>query len=91
VKKIKIRNEIRGDKVRVTVFNTLEGLPDEVLNHIWNRFYKADESRNRSKGGNGIGLAIVKAIMNNYNNDFGAKNVAGGVEFYFEIDLEKEA
>lgn len=89
VKKMKITNEIKGDKVRVTVFNTLEGLSEEEFTRIWNRFYKVDESRNRSKGGNGIGLSLVKAIMNNYGNDFGARNVVGGVEFYFEVDLEK--
>ena len=86
-KKIKIRNEIKQNKLRVTVFNTFEGLSDEEFNHIWNRFYKSDESRNRTKGGTGIGLSLVKAIMNNYGNDYGAKNVAGGVEFYFEVDL----
>ena len=89
VKKMKITNEIKGDKVRVTVFNTLEGLSEEEFTRIWNRFYKVDESRNRTKGGNGIGLSLVKAIMNNYGNDFGARNVVGGVEFYFEVDLEK--
>ena len=86
-KKIKIKNEIKENKVRVTVFNTCETLSDEDISRMWNRFYKLDESRNRDKGGNGIGLSLVKAIMNNYGNDYGAKNVAGGVEFYFEVDL----
>ena len=88
-KEIKIRNEIKQDtnKVRVTIFNTNEGLTDEDILRIWNRFYKADESRNRDKGGTGIGLSLVKAIMNNYGNDYGARNVAGGIEFYFEVDL----
>ena len=85
---IKIRNEIKDGKARITVFNTSEGLSDEKLMHIWNRFYKADESRNRENGGNGIGLSLVKAIMNNYGNKYGAKNVAGGIEFYFELDLK---
>ncbi len=90
VKRIKIRNDIKQEKgkVRVTVFNTFEGLSEEDLIRIWNRFYKLDESRNRSKGGNGIGLSLVKAIMNNYGNEYGAKNVAGGIEFYFELDLK---
>lgn len=88
-RRIKIKNEIKKEKgkVRVTVFNTLEGLSDEELARIWNRFYKIDESRNRANGGNGIGLSLVKAIMNNYGNEYGAKNVAGGIEFYFELDL----
>ena len=89
IKKIKIRNEIKDDKVRITVFNTLEGLSDEDLVRIWNRFYKIDESRNRDNGGNGIGLSVVKAVMNKYGNKYGAKNVAGGIEFYFELNLEK--
>lgn len=88
-KKIVIKNEIKQDenKIRITIFNTCETLSDEDMNRMWNRFYKLDESRNRDKGGNGIGLSLVKAIMNNYGNDYGAKNVVGGIEFYFEVDL----
>lgn len=86
-RKIKISNTIKDNKVRIAVFNTLEGLSDEELVRIWNRFYKIDESRNRENGGNGIGLSLVKAIMNNYGNDYGAKNVAGGIEFYFDLNL----
>ena len=88
-KKIKITNHICSEKVRVSVFNSSDGLSDEELVRIWNRFYKIDESRNRDNGGTGIGLSLVKAIMNNYGNEFGAKNVAGGIEFYFELDLKK--
>ena len=90
VKKMKITNKIYKDrkKVRVQVFNTYDSFSEEDINRIWNRFYKKDESRNREKGGNGIGLALVKAIMNIYGNDFGVKNKAGGVEFYFELDLK---
>ncbi|MBR0427245.1 MAG: GHKL domain-containing protein [Clostridia bacterium] len=89
VKKIKISNEIIGDKVRITIFNTSKGLSEEELVHIWNRFYKIDESRNRDNGGTGIGLSLVKAIMNNYGNEYGAKNVEGGIEFYFDLDTIK--
>ena len=64
-------------------------IEEENLNRIWTRFYKVDSSRNREKGGTGIGLSLVKAIMNNYGNKYGVKNVAGGVEFYFELDLKK--
>ena len=38
----------------------------------------------------GIGLSIVRAIMNNYGNDFGVENKPNGVEFYFDIDLERK-
>ena len=84
-KYIKIENEIKQDKVRVKIFNTGKQIDEENLDRIWNRFYKADESRNREDGGTGIGLALVKAIMNNYGNDFGVVNKENGVEFYFEV------
>ncbi len=86
-KKIKITNEIIDEKVRITVFNTSKGLSEEGLVHIWNRFYKIDESRNRDNGGTGIGLSLVKAIMNNYGNEYGARNVKDGIEFYFDLDI----
>ena len=89
-KRVKIENVLMGDKVRVKVFNTFNQFSEEDKIRIWNRFYKVDESRNRENGGNGIGLSLVKAIMNNYGNQFGVKNVAGGVEFYFDLDLAKK-
>lgn len=90
-KVVRIENEILEDtnKVRIKVFNTFEEFSKDDMVRIWNRFYKADESRNRDKGGSGIGLSLVKAIMNNYGNSFGVRNVAGGVEFWFELDLIK--
>ena len=87
---IKIENEVNVEKnkVRVKVFNTGANISEEVLPKIWNRFYKQDESRSRENGGSGIGLSIVKAIMNNYENDYGVINKENGVEFYFELDLK---
>ena len=89
-KLIKIENVVDVDKnkVRVKVFNTGKQIPEEHLNRIWNRFYKMDESRNRKDGGTGIGLAFVKAIMNNYGNRYGVVNREDGVEFYFELELK---
>lgn len=88
-KRVRIENEILQDqnKVRIKVFNTFDQFTEEDMVRIWSRFYKVDESRNRDKGGSGIGLSLVKAIMNNYGNSYGVKNVAGGVEFYFDLDL----
>ena len=64
-------------------------IPEEHLGKIWGRFYKEDTSRNRADGGTGIGLALVKAIMNNYKNSYGVINKENGVEFYFDLDMEK--
>ena len=91
-KYIKISNEINIEeqKVCIKVFNTGEQISEENLNRIWNRFYKADESRHREDGGTGIGLAFVKAIMSNYDNKYGVKNLENGVEFYFELDMRQK-
>lgn len=89
---IKITNTLipEKEKVRVTVFNTGNKIAEENLSRVWNRFFKADEARNREDGGSGIGLSIVRAIMNNYGTDYGVENKENGVEFYFEIDTIKE-
>lgn len=78
-----------GEKTRISVYNTGNAIPESELDRIWKRFYKVDSSRNREDGGTGIGLALVKAIMNNYGNDFGVSNKEDGVEFYFELESEK--
>lgn len=88
-KEINIYYEKNEGKLRVRVFNTGENIAKEDLNRIWNRFYKVDTSRNREKGGTGIGLSLVKAIMANTNSDYGVENKIDGVEFYFDLDLEK--
>ncbi len=77
--------DLEHNKVRISIFNTGKNIEEENLERIWNRFYKIDESRNRNEGGTGIGLALVKAIMNNLGNKFGVLNKENGVEFYFEV------
>ena len=50
------------------------------------KFYKVDKARTREYGGSGIGLSIVKAIMDSHNKSCGVENVDGGVEFWFTVD-----
>lgn len=85
--KINITPYIENNIVRISVFNTGENIKEEDLTRIWNRFYKADESRNREDGGTGIGLSLVKAVMNNYKKQYGVINKENGVEFYFDLEL----
>lgn len=87
--KIRIKKGREEGKIRITVFNTGKKIDEENLNRIWTRFYKVDESRDRSKGGTGIGLALVKAIMTRYKSKYGVSNKKDGVEFYFEIQEAK--
>ena len=83
---ISITMERREAKVRVGVFNTGEHIPEEALPHLWEKFYKVDKARTREYGGSGVGLSIVKAIMESMNQDYGVENVPGGVLFWFELE-----
>lgn len=85
-KKIIINLQELSDRVRISVFNTGKQIPEEDLENIWIKFYKVDKARTREYGGNGIGLSIVKAIMEKYGKGYGVNNVDGGVEFYLELD-----
>lgn len=71
--------------VRIEVENMGEKISGEDIEKIWDKFYKADKSRNRSIGGTGLGLSIVKNIIILHNGEYGAKNTETGVKFYFEI------
>lgn len=72
--------------VRVSVWNEGAAIPEESIPFIWDKFYKADKARTREYGGSGIGLSIVKAIMEGMNQKFGACNRDNGVEFWFELE-----
>ena len=93
-------NHIDGEKIieikvvkldnhaRVSVFNTGKPIPKESIGHIWEKFYKVDKARTREYGGSGVGLSIVKAIMESMNQAYGVINYDNGVEFYFELETE---
>lgn len=74
------------DVARVTVFNSGDNIPNEDIDNLWTKFYKVDKARTRSYGGSGIGLSIVKAIMEQMGKGYGVNNLDDGVEFYFEVD-----
>ena len=84
-KRIRIWFEERGDLLRVSVFNTGNPIPEEDIDKVWIKFYKVDKARTREYGGNGIGLSIVKAIMDSFHRDCGAINHEDGVEFWMEL------
>lgn len=85
-KVIEIRCEGRGETVRVTVFNTGKPIPEASLPHIWEKFYKVDKARTRAYGGSGVGLSIVKAVMELHHRGYGVENYENGVAFWFELD-----
>lgn len=87
---IKISVIEQGKTVRVCVENTGEHIPEESLKRIWEKFYKVDKARTREYGGSGIGLSIVKAIMNSLHMQCGVENTNRGVMFWFELESANE-
>lgn len=85
-RKIEIKMQRREGHIRLSVFNTGKPIPEEDIDKIWIKFYKVDKARTREYGGSGIGLSIVKAIMESMNQKFGMKNYENGVEFWFELE-----
>ena len=79
-----------GDNLRVKVYNTGKHIPEEDLDKLWVKFYKVDKARTREYGGSGVGLSIVEATMKAHGKDYGVSNIEGGVEFYFEVELDKK-
>lgn len=76
----------KDGRLRVSVFNSGSSIPEEDLDKVWIKFYKVDKARTREYGGTGIGLSIVKAVMELHNQSCGVCNRDGGVEFWLELD-----
>ena len=89
---MEIKVQKQENRVKVTVFNTGTPIPEADLPNLWNKFYKVDKARTREYGGSGIGLSIVKAIMEGMNQQYGVQNFDNGVEFvgiFFKIIIPK--
>ena len=83
---IDISFEKRDNHLRVKVFNTGDQIPENELDKVWIKFYKVDKARTREYGGSGIGLSIVKAIMDSLHQQCGVLNHENGVEFWMELE-----
>ena len=88
---IKVSYCQNGNNLRVKVFNTGNHIPQEDIDKLWVKFYKVDKARTREYGGSGVGLSIVKAIMESMHQQYGVINYDNGVEFWFELDDKNEA
>lgn len=88
---IKIEILKRDNSIYFSVYNSGNNIPEKDLANIWEKFYKVDKAHSRKYGGSGIGLSIVKAIVEAHYGNVGVKNMPEGVEFSFEIpDLKKD-
>lgn len=82
---ITIRAERRPADVLISVANTGEGIPSEDLERVFERFYRVEKSRDRARGGAGIGLAIVKQLVESAGGRVGAESHDGQTRFWFSL------
>ena len=68
-----------------SVYNTGNPIPEKDINNVWEKFFKLDKAHSRAYGGSGIGLSIVKAIVEAHNGSVAVRNILEGVEFSFNI------
>ena len=85
-----LRSQAHEDKIYVSVKDTGEGIPEKDLPFIFERFYKVDKSRGRKQQGTGIGLSIVKKIIDQHGQKIWVESKTGeGSVFTFSLKLEK--
>ncbi len=89
---IKITAGRSGNEVVVAVSDTGTGIPAEDLQRIFERFYRVEKDRSRETGGSGIGLALVKHLVQVQGGRVWAESRPGqGSKFYFSLPVEKDA
>jgi len=87
-KRVTVLQTITKDKVKIEVIDTGEGIAQDQLSLIWDRYYKLDKPHRRSAMGTGLGLSIVKSILELHGAAFGVDSQVGyGSTFWFELDL----
>jgi signal transduction histidine kinase len=83
---VRCRVQRRADKVRVQVVDTGQGIDEDHLDRIFDRFYRVDEDRARDSGGTGLGLSIVQQIIHAHGEDIHVESTKGrGTRFWFEL------
>ena len=82
---VTVRAERRPADLLVSIENSGEGIPPEDLDRVFERFYRVEKSRDRARGGAGIGLAIVKQLVESAGGRVGAESASGTTRFWFSL------
>jgi two-component system sensor histidine kinase BaeS len=82
---VSVAAERRADDVLVSIVNTGDGIPPADLDRVFERFYRVEKSRDRARGGAGIGLAIVKQLVEGGGGAVGAESADGLTRFWFSV------
>lgn len=85
-KTVTVKQSIKGNMVRIEVFDHGEGISQNDLPFIWERYYKVDKKHKRPKMGTGLGLSIVKKIIDMHDGEYGVESEVGkGSVFWFQL------
>lgn len=86
--KVEIGYEKKGELAEIYVKDTGPGIGKEHLDRLFDRFYRTDKARSRDKGGTGLGLSVVKGILNAHQSDIKVESTVGkGSRFYFTLPI----
>ncbi len=86
---VKVFINEKNEKYRVSVYNSGSFIEDKDKDNIFKSFYRADKAHSRAEGRFGLGLSIVKSIMDLHGCECGFENSDDGVEFWFEVEKTK--
>jgi two-component system sensor histidine kinase BaeS len=82
---VTVRARRRPSDLLVSISNTGDGIPADDLDRVFERFYRVEKSRDRERGGAGIGLAIVKQLVEAEGGEVGAESRDGLTRFWFSL------
>jgi signal transduction histidine kinase len=85
--RVQISAERVDKQIRISVENSGAPIPEQDLSRLFERFYRPDKSRSRDSGGAGIGLAIVKQLVEAHRGEVGLENSANGVRVWFTLPV----
>ena len=90
-RRVSIDQSVWDNRVRISVIDTGEGIADEDIPYIWDRYYKVDKVHKRAKVGTGLGLSIVKGILEAHEAAYGVESRMGeGSNFWFELETFRD-
>lgn len=91
-KRVLVRQLVKEQIVRIEVIDSGEGISEENLPYVWDRYYKVDKTHKRAVMGTGLGLSIVKNILELHHAEYGVESIlSAGLKFWFELPvIEKE-
>lgn len=78
------------DQTRLEVLNTPSHISEEALEKLWQPFFRVEQSRNKALGGTGLGLYMVKEILEKHKSPYGIQNMRNGVMAYFVLKRVNE-